>query len=411
MPEHIAIIAGRYPSLSETFVYREVAGLASMGCRVTTVSLHPGEQVAGIAPAHHLVYRGNAAVAVAAIWELFRFPICTLQTVATGLRDMCFPGESMPIAGRLKLVAQVIAATASADALRKAGVEHIHCHFAHAPTTVGMYLAMQLGVSFSFVGHANDLFQRRSLLRRKLERAAFVSCISHWHRELYVSLVPASADRYRIIRCGVDVENWRPKELRDGPALHIVSVCRMVEKKGIDTLIRALGLLRSNDSPLAMKVTIAGEGPELGRLKALAESLGVGGQISWAGGVPNMQVRELMADADLFVLPCREDSNGDRDGIPVVLMEAMACGVPVISGDLPAIRELVIDGQTGRLVDGRSPEQLADAILELASDFELRQRLAGAAAEHVRSEFSLRVNIDRVRNAIEGAVVSKGSRQ
>ena len=151
-----------------------------------------------------------------------------------------------PCGERVKGPAQALVGLSLARRLRGRDVRHIQCHFAHAATTIGMYTAAQLGVPFSFTGHANDLFQRRCLLRRKLQRARYVGCISQWHRELYKETEPDRTGKYRLIRCGVDVASWVPVAPADGASekpLRIVTVGRLVEKKGIDTLIEAVGRL------------------------------------------------------------------------------------------------------------------------------------------------------------------------
>lgn len=398
-----AIIASRYPVLSETFVLREVEGLSASGIRVRTLCLHGGDTLERASAADACVYGRPLQLLGSLVRECLAHPLCSVRALALALRDALSPGESMAIAQRFKLLGQAIGAIAAASHVRPWKVTHLHCHFAHAPTTVGMYLARQLGIPFSFVGHANDLFQRRSLLKRKLERAAFVSCISQWHRELYLSLVPDRAECFRVVRCGVDVGHWQPRPLRETSHLRLISVCRLVEKKGIDTLIKALACLWKQGSNAVESLTIVGDGPQRAELEALAKAEGVLDLVRFAGALPNEQVRLALMEADAFVLPCREDANGDRDGIPVVLMEAMACGLPVISGDLPAIRELVRDNQTGLLADGSRPESVAQAIARLAGDVGLRHKLSQSGLQHVCAEFSLSANIARLRNAILNA--------
>jgi glycosyltransferase involved in cell wall biosynthesis len=268
-----------------------------------------------------------------------------------------------------------------------------------------MYAARQLGVPFSFVGHANDLFQRRRLLRTKLRRAAFVSCISEWHRALYQSIEPARDAQYHVIRCGVGTDTYAPRATDDAtaPTLNVLTVCRLVEKKGVDTLIRALADAGTRHR-LDWRLTIAGDGPQRDELRQLARSLDCGARIEWLGAVDNTRVPALLAAADVFALPCRVDRNGDRDGIPVAMIEAMACGVPVVAGDLPAIRELIRHDDTGLLVDGADAAQTADALGRLASSPTDRRRLGDAGWRWVVAEFSLATNIDRLERALTDAV-------
>lgn len=403
-----AYIAGVFPARSETFVFREVRALREAGWPVTTVSLHPPAE-RGIAEFADLeagtisVYGPQAkSTAKSALGEFLNHPIRAVITMLTALGDAIHPGEKLPPGSRAKLLGQAWMAIGLARRLRGSRVRQVHAHFAHAPATIGMYAAQQLGAEFSFTGHANDLFQRRSLLKRKLERAAFVSCISEWHRELYSAIVPGDEHKYPIIRCGVDVETWTAGKNADRvippeQAVRVLTVCRLVEKKGVDNLIRGLAKLTR-----PWRLTVAGDGPDRARLQSLAAEVGCQDRIEWLGAVSNSRVSELLKQADIFALPCRQDSHGDRDGIPVVLMEAMACGVPVIAGDLPAIRELVQSDKTGVLIDGNQPEQLSNELLSLVDNPNLRATLAHAARELVVNEFSLSTNIGRLGRHFRG---------
>jgi glycosyltransferase involved in cell wall biosynthesis len=153
-----------------------------------------------------------------------------------------------------------------------------------------------------------------------------------------------------------------------------------------------------------VELTVAGDGPDRNRLAAIAGESGCRTSVSWLGAVDHRRVRELLAEADVFVLPCRTDRNGDRDGIPVALMEAMACGVASIGGDLPAIAELIENGASGMLVDGNNADELAGRIAELAENGELRRRLGEAGRRRVIEEFSTEANMAKMRRAIQEAI-------
>ena len=215
----VALVAGSFPGRSETFVYREVRELRRRGWTVHAVSLNePPRDVPELRDLEEglvVVYGGGfASTARAATAEVVAHPLAAISTIAAGIADAVRPEEPAPLRERLKIVAQAVAGIGLAGRLRRAGVRHIHCHFAHAPATVGMYAARQLGMPFSFVGHANDLFQRRRLLAKKLRRAAFVSCISEWHRALYQSIEPDRDAEFHVIRCGVDADAYLPRARR-----------------------------------------------------------------------------------------------------------------------------------------------------------------------------------------------------
>lgn len=404
----IAYVTPVYPALSETFVYREVLGLKSRGWTVHPVSLHPisdEAKRAGNVPAAELTLYGRhlpATLASAAL-ELVTHPLRSLATIGLGIRDASDPGESITPAGRVRIVGLAVLALALARFLRSRRISHVHCHFANGPTTLGMYASRQLGISWSFTGHANDLFDRRSLLLRKLERAAFVACISEWHRAWYRELCPTVGERCRVIRCGVDVTGWTAaaREARGSGALRVVAVARLVPKKGIDTLIRALADAAKRHQ-LWYTLRVAGDGPERARLEQLRTTLDCADSVELLGAVPNATVRELLLDADVVALPCRTDVLGDRDGIPVTLMEAMALELPVIAGDLPSIRDLVRDGETGVLVPGDDVETLSDVLFRLSRDPAERRRLGQAGRRLVVDEFSLDANITRLEHALLG---------
>ena len=193
-------------------------------------------------------------------------------------------------------------------------------------------------------------------MKTKLRSAAFVPCISKWHRTFYRGLVPSLEEhQLPVIRCGVDMDQFSPAESVGGST--ILAVGRLVPKKGFDVLIRAVAGIDPAENP-GLTVQIVGDGPEEAALKELAAQVGVADRVSFLGARSNAEVREFMGQAALFVLPCQKAADGDRDGIPVVLMEAMARNVCVVSGDLPTIRELVADNKTGLMVPPGAVDEL-----------------------------------------------------
>ena len=179
--------------------------------------------------------------------------------------------------------------------------------------------------------------------------------------------------------------------------LRVLSVARLVEKKGLDTLLHAAA-----DVP-GVRVTIAGDGPMRPELENTAADPRLAGRVTFLGGVDPSAVADLLREHDAVALPCRASADGDRDGIPVALMEAMAGGLPVVAGDLPAIRELVEDGQTGRLVPGGDAAALAGILAQWADDKNLRATLGEAGRGRVEAEFALSANVARLESALRAA--------
>ena len=425
---HILYLAPVLPKRSETFVYREVLGLRKRGVRVSVASVHPPERdlddprLDALADEALVVYGRGMRGKLGVFRDGARQSLIGSPAGLAEVPPLYWP----------KYLFQWEAGHALAYRLRRrfrgeAGITHIHAHMAHVPTTIAMSCAEALGVPFSFTGHAADLFRDRSALRTKLRRAAFVSCISVWHRGFYRELVPGLDDaKLPVIRCGVDLEEFSLADPAAATPGSVLAVGRLVPKKGFDVLIEAVAKLRDQSrgcyhvgpavngaadsadgltsaAPKDVTVMLVGDGPEEGKLKALAAELNVADRIDFVGAKSNAEVRELMGKAALFVLPCREAADGDRDGIPVVLMEAMARGVCVVSGDLPTIRELVADNETGRMVEPGAADKLATTLEALLGDAPRRAALAAAGRARVAEEFSLGVTLDRLQAAFAAA--------
>ena len=408
----VMYVAAMLPKRSETFVYRELLGLRAAGWDVSGLSVRPPELDLGtdtldaLASESHVLYRGLANMLAAAAAEVARHPRSTLRTLGFAGK-LALRGDDISGLRRAKLLWQALGVLGAAEAARKEGVEHVHAHMAHVPASIAMLLAQQLGVPFSFTGHAVDIFSQRTLLRTKLKRAAFCACISEWHHRFYQELLSESGQgelephRLPVVRCGVDVAEFSPPASRPPGPLRIVTVGRLIEKKGFDLLLHALAK-QPADVP-EYTCTIMGGGEEAAALESLRDALKLRDKVTFTGAVPNHEVRERLQAADLFVLPCRIAKSGDRDGIPVVLMEAMASGVPVIAGDIPSIRELVRHDQSGLLVAPESGTELGNAITRMLRGDDARDRLARGGRERVVEEFDLSLNVGRIAASIARA--------
>lgn len=404
----ILYLSGILPARSETFVYREVLALRENGVPVITASVHEPEtdlgspELDGLAAAAVPVYgAGLRRLLWDAAIEVLGHPARAMGTLGLALRDaIC--GRDLSPGRRAKVPAQAVAALALARRIRPRGVSHIHAHMAHVPTTIAMYAARELRITFSFTGHANDLFPNRSLLAEKLERALFVNCISLWHREFYRSVFPKDEARLPVVRCGVDTAREPFSAAVRHPDLKILAVGRLVAKKGFDLLLDAAAEVALRGR-VGLELVIAGSGPEEADLRARAARLEPAIRVEMPGALDNGSVMDLMGSSDLFVLPLRVTAEGDRDGIPVVLMEAMARGRCVISGDLAAIRELIEHGRSGYLVPIGDRAALAGIIEELALDRERIDEIGRNARKRIEEEFDLGLNVRRILSALRAA--------
>lgn len=408
----VLYMSGELPVRSETFVYREVLALQALGIDVRTASVH--------APTHDLdhggvlskmadetieIYsKGKAALLRDMLAELLTHPLRSCRTLGRCMLDAFFSSE-VPLNRKPKVIWQGVAALALARRVRGLGISHIHAHMAHVPTTIAMYAARQLGIPFSFTGHANDIFPNRTLLREKLRRAEWVNCISEWHRDFYQQIVDRSDAAYPVVRCGVDTRFYETTPAPNTDTLQILSVGRLVEKKGMDVLIRSAGVIAKQGGP-KLRVSIAGGGPQMKELQELVDLLPDGAEVELLGETDNDTVMQLMTEADVFALPCRVARSGDRDGIPVVLMEAMARGRCVISGDLETIRELIRHEESGIMIPPGDQEELTRALIALAKDRDRVDELGQNARRRIEQEFDLTLNAQRIKaqlNARESA--------
>jgi len=398
-PIKIAYLAPEIPALSATFVYNEILRLEDSGYRVVPISVHlpyspaEGDALEDLGSRTEYLYRApKSKVLLDNLGMLFRRPIRYFWTLATALAD----AGQMGLLNRvgLGLLYRFFIAARAARILLREDCQHLHVHFAHVPTDIAMYAARMSAVPYSFTAHANDIFERGWLLDKKVQRARFAVTISEYNRQL-IKKSGGAEHKIHIVRCGVNhtafaacngrAENSIPK---------IGTLSRMVEKKGIDDLIRACKSLRDKD--IAFRVEIAGDGPLLTELQQLVDDGDLSAQVHFKGPLSHEQVPQWLQALDVFVLACKKDRNGDMDGIPVVLMEAMLAGVPVISSRISGIPELIEDGHSGLLAEPASPDHLADAISRLLSDKILYGDLRKNAIARVQTEFELSNNVARL---------------
>lgn len=277
-------------------------------------------------------------------------------------------------------------------------VSLIHSQWIHSGGTVAMYGAWLLGVPFSFTGHAADLFRERAALADKIRRADFIICISNFHREFFLAN-GARPEQLHIAYCGIDTTSFSPspRKRQPGQRFQIRSSGRLVEKKGFDYLIRACRILR--DRGVDFECLIGGSGPLQSELSRLIEELGLGDCVSMTGqALKQEDIPTFMHGGDVYCLPCVWASDNDVDGLPQMLMEAMACGLPVISTRLVGIPDLIIHEQTGLLVEPNQAEPIADALQRAKDDPELSARMAEAGRKFVIERFDLTNCLDPLLN-------------
>ena len=348
----IAYLAPEIPALSATFVYKEILQLQELNVKIKSVSIHrPGNKASSDvlkkleSETFYLYEQSFFKVIILNLFLIILSPLKYFSVFRMALSDALNIGITTHI-GKGLLYRFLIGA-GFVNYLRKNNIEHIHSNFAHIPTDIAMYAAALHGVTFSFISHANDLFERGWLLKEKVARAKFAVTISEYNKKFLIDQ-GADEEKINVIHCGVDTASFSKREkkkLSNPPALGTLG--RMVEKKGFDVLILACSILKKEG--VEFKLQIAGGGPLKSNLKDLARSLDLVDTIDFIDFISHEDVPDWIKSLDIFILPCKKDEHGDMDGIPVVLMEAMLSGVPVITTRISGIPELVVNEVTGLL--------------------------------------------------------------
>ena len=388
----VAYLVSRFPRLTETFVVEEALAVRQAGAEVDLYPLHreratvvqpAAEELAPHVHHHRLV---SLPVLVSQWRALRRHPGAYLATAAAVVRHNW---------GSRRLLVGAIAAFPLAVHLARTfedrGVEHVHAHFATHPAVVAYVIGRLSAIPFSFTAHGSDLHRDRHMLAEKVRRATFVVAISDHNRQVILDECGSRvADRVVVIHCGVDLASFAPAapqdRLGDGP-VRLCCIGTLHEVKGQTHLIEAAR--RAADGGVAVEVSFIGGGPDREQLEAQAEAAGLGSAVAFLGSLTRPQVQAALQASDILVCPSVPSADGRREGLPVVLLEAMAAGVPVIASRLSGIPEAVIHERTGLLVDPGDVDGLAAAITRLASGPELARTLSAEAQRHVAAEFDV----------------------
>lgn len=402
-PGSVAYLVSEFPVLSETFVYREIRMLQRSGIPVALYSLrerpaNPKIDLHDVPPATILYSRLAALLfPLSALIMLVMHPKRSWKAWSWFVADV---RQMQGVGGVFKLLVQVLAGARLALSLEKRAVQHLHVHFIHSPCQVAMYASAFSGIPYTVTAHANDIFALGELLLEKAERAHKLITISEFNQRHFLS-IGVSPDKVRVVRCLLDLpESVNSDQANDG-VFRIGSLGRLVPKKGFAMLIRAFKRLSEDLEPGTVELQIAGSGPQESELTTLVESLGLTGQVKFVGALNPSEVFGWMQSLSCFALACETAANGNVDGIPVVLMEAMACGIPVVSTRLSGIPELIRHQDTGLLMEEGDLGSLVEALEGLIRDPESGRELVSRAHQYLEEEFSKHVNLERLLKSFE----------
>lgn len=398
-PVLVMVLKG-YPRISETFISNEILLLERLGFTVRIVSMRQPREDFN----HASVDRIRAEVVylpeyilpalgrlLAANWRtLCAHPRGWLRAAGLMLRHFIESPKSATIKHLLQagLVCQ--------QALRPGEAPHLHAHFAHSPTSVAVFAGLMSGAPVSFTGHAKDVWtQNPARLAEKIGRAAFVLTCTMANVSYLKKLSPNGTPVFGVYH-GIDLTLFDGQGARPaaGPPYRLLSVARLTAKKGLDTVLEALAILAGQGLDFTYDLVGAGEDRE--ELAGLAARLGLAERVRFHGALPHEKVLDLYRSAHAFVLGCRVLPNGDRDGVPNVVVEAMAMGVPVAATDVSALPELARNEETGLTCPPNQPAALAGNIARLLTEAGLAERLTGAARAAVVQDFDNAANTRRL---------------
>lgn len=289
-----------------------------------------------------------------------------------------------------------------AKKIQAEAIRHIHVHFALHACTYAMLISKVSGIPYSFTVHAHDIFipGLADLVEDKFNNAKFVVCISKYNRDYVLKRFPGiNQDKITIVHCGIDMSAFPLKSKPIDGKYNILSIGRLVEHKGFKYLIEACKMLRER-SDIDFICTIIGEGKDRKSLKELIDSYNLDKVVFMPGAMEQSEVISRLQKADIFVLPCVTEEGGMQDGIPVVLMEAMAMGIPVISTDVSGVPELIRDG-VGLLVPQRDEASLSGAIVKLMTMSSEERKIIGRKARKIVDEnFNIKKEAQKLAHLI-----------
>jgi glycosyltransferase involved in cell wall biosynthesis len=395
----VAFVLKGYPRLSEAFIAQEIAALERRGLELLIVSLrrptddrvHPVHREIRAPVSYLPEYLLHEPLRVLRAWLAVR-KLSTYERAKTQwLRDL----RRDPTPNRIRRFGQavVLAAELPADVVR------LHAHFLHTPASVARYCAILRGLPWSGSAHAKDIWTTREWEKReKLADCDWLVTCTRANRDHLAALAPAG--RVELVYHGVDFARFPPRRMvhraSNGadPAqpVTILSVARLVEKKGTDVLLDALARLPKE---LHWRLVHVGGGPLKSRMQKHAQRLGIADRITWRGALAQDELLAEYRKADVFALACRIARDGDRDGLPNVLAEAQSQGLPCVATRVSAIPELIRE-DTGVLVSEADTVAFAGALQALITDPARRRALGDAGQARLRAEFSLEANFERL---------------
>lgn len=395
--KNIAYMLDGFPVASETFIIQEILELKKRGLNIHLFARDRIDDIPYNALTHsessrlidETCYLNPYAMVVNKkmlhLRTFLRHPLRYLRTLSFSYRlggETFIAFKSAPLYVR---------------EMKSRNIDHIHAHFARRACTFSMLVSMMTGIPFSFSAHAHDIYASDALnISNHIAAAEFVvTCTACNQRHLREKYGKPAHEKVILNYHGVDTNNFVPGDRKTNSRISILSIGRLVEKKGFAYLIKAISILKRSPD-VDVSVMIIGDGPQMKTLTGLVRDLHLEDTVHLTGSLPMEEVKDALKRTDIFVLPSRVASNGDRDGIPNVILEAMSMSVPVVTTAVSGIPEVIRDGVDGMLMESGTTEAIADAIRVLYRDESLRKTLGENARKRMTGQFHRDNHIDRL---------------
>lgn len=402
--QKVAYILLWFPKPSETFIFREVMNLWKMGLDVKVFTLY-GELTEKLSPE---MAEASKKVERLGIPFLKRLPADIAywwrrnrRLTAKLFRTIPFrKWKSIEFGG--ENIFGFLAGFTLARRFEEEGIGHVHAPWAMGPATAAWVASSLIGIPFSFTGRAGDIYPPDGALAEKLTDAEFVISENKTNVPYMAQFAPEAESKIHPVYNGVPLEKLAMAPVEMKPPYQILGLGRFARIKAFDDLLHACKILK--DKGVNFHLTLAGDGPRRLQLLYLTRKLGLTNHVSYPGFVPYHQVSELFMKADLFVMSSAVHSTGDRDGLPTVILEALAHRIPVVSTDVCGIPELIRNGETGFLVSQKNPAEMAQAMEDMLKDRDRAIKMAERGKEVVLKEFDPNRTHKQVYDLLTGSL-------
>lgn len=389
----IAYITTSFGSLSHTFIRREVIELRNLGMDISLFGIHP-DRAKELSEEDKVLERETIylyplkirAIIAANAFFIANSPIKYSKT----LLDAILNEEINPFR-HLKLIYHFFVSPYIAMKMQRKDVRHIHAHFLNVPATIAMYCSKLLGISFSITVHSAGENGLKTMigLRAKLREVKFICAISNYNKEYISKSIYPSREKTYVVRCGIDASAYRWKENQDITGkVKLISIGRFVEKKGFKYLLEGARLLKKEN--VVFKLCMIGDGPLKPGLKKLARDYDLNEEVVFKGAVSHENVKAELGKSDILIVPSVESKTGEKEGIPVVIMEAMASGLLIIATEHAGIPEIVKNKVTGILIPEKDPPAIIEAIKLATGNNTLVKNCIANAQKLVSKEFNIK---------------------